>query len=67
MKVDGLDWIDWLHKTREQSEAERIRRGITGAEWLRELRTRAEVFERERENHEPSVARDRKPESKQTD
>ena len=34
MKIDGLDWIDWLHKIRADSEAERKRRGISGAEWL---------------------------------
>ena len=67
MKVDGLDWIDWLHKTREQSEKDRLRRGISGTEWLRELRARAEAFQRERANDEPSVVRDRKPESRQPD
>ena len=33
MKIDGLDWIDWLHRQRERSEAERKRRGISGADW----------------------------------
>jgi hypothetical protein len=60
MKVDGLDWIDWLHKAREKSERERIRRGISGAEWLKEIRTRAEAFKRERASHEASVVHDRK-------
>jgi len=35
MKIEGLDWLDWLHKIRAESEAERKRRGLTGAEWLR--------------------------------
>jgi len=60
MKVDGLDWIDWLHKAREESERERIRRGISGVEWLKEIRARAEAFKRERASHEAPVVRDRK-------
>jgi hypothetical protein len=35
MKIEGLDWFDWLHKIRAESEAERKRRGLKGAEWLR--------------------------------
>jgi hypothetical protein len=60
MKIDNLDWLDWLHKTREDSEQERKRRGLSGAEWLKELRVRADEFERERRDSQPSVARDRK-------
>jgi hypothetical protein len=60
MKVDGLDWIDWLHKTREESERERMRRGISGSEWLKEIRARAEAFKRERASREAPVARDSK-------
>jgi hypothetical protein len=52
--------MDWLHKSREESEKERIRRGISGAEWLREMRIRAEAFERERAARDTPVARDRK-------
>jgi len=37
-----------LHKTREESEKERLRRGISGAEWLKQIRARAEAFQRER-------------------
>jgi hypothetical protein len=40
MKIDGLDFIDWLHKIRAESEAERKRRGLSGADWVR-LRRRA--------------------------
>jgi len=35
MKIEGLAWLDWLHKIRAESEAERKRRGLTGPEWLR--------------------------------
>jgi hypothetical protein len=62
MKIDGLDWMDWLHRQRERSEAERKRRGISGAEWLREIRARAETYVRERAGHDTPVARD-KPQS----
>jgi len=30
MKIDGLDWMDWLHKIRRDSEAERKRLGLSG-------------------------------------
>lgn len=38
MKIDGLDWIDWLHKTRRELEEKRIREGLSVEEWLRQLR-----------------------------
>ena len=59
MKIDGLDWIDWLHRQRERSEAERKRRGISGADWLREIRDQAEAYLRERPRHDAPVVRDR--------
>ena len=59
MKVDGLDWIDWLHKAREESERERIRRGISGAEWLKEIRAQAETYVKERASRDTPVARDK--------
>jgi hypothetical protein len=62
MKIDGLDWIDWLHRQRERSEAERKRRGISGADWLREIRAQAEAYLRERPCHDAPIARD-KPQS----
>jgi len=61
MKIDGLDWIDWLHRQRESSEAERKRRGISGADWLREIRAQAEAYLRERPRHDAPVARDKPP------
>jgi hypothetical protein len=59
MKIDSLDWIDWLHSQRERSEAERKRRGISGAEWPKEIRARAEAYVTERASHDTPVARDR--------
>jgi len=35
MKIDGMDWMDWLHKVRHESEQERKRLGLSGEEWLR--------------------------------
>ncbi len=62
MKIDGLDWIDWLHKKREESELERKRRGISGADWLKEIRARAEAFLEDRAHRDSAVVRDRKAE-----
>jgi hypothetical protein len=62
MKIDGLDWIDWLHRQRERSEAERKRRGISGADWLREIRAQAEAYLKERPSHDAPIVRD-KPQS----
>jgi len=60
MRIDGLDWMDWLHKTRQEMEAERTRRGISELEWMKEIRRRAQAYLRERACRETPVARDRK-------
>jgi hypothetical protein len=62
MQIDGLDWMDWLHKKREESENERKRRGISGAEWLKDIRARAEAYMEDRASRNSTVARD-KPQS----
>ncbi|MFO7651645.1 MAG: hypothetical protein R6X13_09955 [bacterium] len=38
MEIDGLDWLDWLHKTRRELEEKRVREGLSVEEWLRRLR-----------------------------
>jgi hypothetical protein len=48
MKIDGLDWMEWLHDQRRAAEADRKRRGLSGADYLRECareaaRVRAEL------------------------
>ncbi len=48
MKIDGLDWIDWLHKTRREAEEKRIRDGLSVEEWLTRLRDRTEEARAER-------------------
>jgi hypothetical protein len=60
MKIDGMDWMDWLHKTRQEMENERKRRGQSEVEWLREARARAEVMKQELACQDTPVARDRK-------
>jgi len=60
MKIDGLDWMDWLHRVRHEAEAKRIRDGLTVEQWLRQIRVRAtESRERRRGQEYPAVARDK--------
>ncbi len=59
MKIDGLDWIDWLHKVRHEAEAKRIRDGLSVEEWLRLAAARDdEVRAGLPAREEPHVARD---------
>ena len=60
MKIDGLDWMDWLHKTRQKMEDERKRRGQNEVEWLREAGARAKAIKQELAGREASVVHDRK-------
>ncbi len=60
MKIDGLDWMEWLHKVRREAEEKRIRDGLSVDEWLRQLRTRAaESRARRRSSELPPVVRDK--------
>ena len=60
MKIDGLDWMDWLHKVRHEAEAKRIRDGLSVEEWLHQVRARAAESRQRRHDHEyPAVARDK--------
>jgi len=36
METEELDFMDWLHDQRRQAEADRKRRGLSGADYLRE-------------------------------
>ncbi|UCG43217.1 MAG: hypothetical protein JSU73_00970 [candidate division WOR-3 bacterium] len=47
MKIDGQDWIDWLHRVRAESEAERKRLGISLAERLEQAEKSADRIEKE--------------------
>ena len=60
MKIDGLDWMDWLHKVRHEAEAKRIRDGLSVEEWLHQVRARAaESRERRRSREYPAIAHDK--------
>ncbi|MBM3332244.1 hypothetical protein FJY68_10430 [candidate division WOR-3 bacterium] len=60
MKVDGLDWIDWLHKVRHEAEAKRIQDGLSVEEWLRRAAARDDAVRAGLPAREqPSVARDK--------
>jgi hypothetical protein len=60
MKIDGLDWMDWLHKVRHEAEEKRIRDGLTVEQWLHQVRVRAaESRERRRSLEHTNVARDK--------
>ena len=60
MKIDGLEWMDWLHKTRREAEAKRIRDGLSVEEWLRrEARRDDELRASLLESECPPVARDK--------
>jgi len=58
MKIDGLDWMDWLHKIRRESEAERKRLGLSGEEWLQHKDKRAAEVRREIASLAAPAARD---------
>ena len=60
MKIDGLDWMDWLHKIRAESEEERKRLGISGVEWLERVEAEADLIQKEIELLTATQARDRK-------
>lgn len=34
MKIDGMEFLDWLHEARRKSEEDRQRHGLTYAERL---------------------------------
>jgi len=60
MKIDGLDWMDWLHKTRRDAEEKRIRDGLSVEQWLQQVRARAAEAKTQRRSRErPPVARDK--------
>jgi hypothetical protein len=60
MKVDGLDWMDWLHKVRHEAEEKRVRDGLSVEGWLRHAAgLDDEVRAGLREREHPPVARDK--------
>jgi hypothetical protein len=59
MKIEGLEWLDWLHRVRAESEAERKRLGISIAERLGRAEATAERIERELSGLAAPIARDK--------
>jgi len=62
MKIDGLDWMDWLHKTRRDSEQKRKQLGFSRVEWLRRIGQEADQIRSEMAAKAQPLARD-KPQS----
>jgi len=60
MKIDGLEWMDWLHETRQKMEDERKRRGQSELEWRREAGVRARAIKQGLASRETPVVCDRK-------
>jgi len=60
MKIDGMEWMDWLHNMRAKEEEKRMRDGISGAEWLRSVSAHAQAVLAGLPEHEHApVARDK--------
>ena len=62
MKIDGLDWMDWLHKTRRESEEKRKQLGLSRLEWLRRIEAEADEIRSKLAARTQPIARD-KPQS----
>lgn len=62
MKIDGLDWMDWLHKTRRESEQKRKRLGLSRVEWLGRIGQEVDQIRSEMAAKAQPVVRD-KPQS----
>jgi hypothetical protein len=58
MKIDGLDWMDWLHKTRRESEQKRKQLGLSRVEWLRRIEQEADQIRSEMAAKAQTIARD---------
>ena len=59
MKIDGLEWLDWLHETRRKSEQERKRLGLSRVEWLKRMEQEADRIRAELHAPAQFVARDK--------
>lgn len=59
MKIDGLDWMDWLHKVRREFEEERKRLGLSRVEWLKRMESEADQIRAELAARAQPVAHDR--------
>jgi hypothetical protein len=62
MKIDGLDWMDWLQKTRREYEQKRKQLGLSRVEWLGRIGHEADQIRSEMAAKAQPVARG-KPQS----
>jgi len=60
MKNEKSDFLDWLHEQRRAAEADRKRRGLSGADYLRECAKEAARVREELAAHRQFVAREKK-------
>jgi len=59
MKTDSPDFLDWLHEQRRAAEADRKRRGLSGADYLRECTREAAQVRDELATRRQVTARDK--------
>jgi hypothetical protein len=60
MKIDGLEWMDWLHRIRRESQEERQRLGLSYAERLARAEQVADAVTEELAS-QSLIARDKLP------
>ncbi len=60
MNSEGLDFLDWLHDQRRAAEADRKRRGLSGADYLRECAREAARVREELAARRPATVRGKK-------
>ena len=59
MKNEEPDFLDWLHEQRRAAETDRKRRGLSGADYLRECAREAARVREELAEHRQLTARDK--------
>lgn len=59
MKTEDSDFLDWLHEQRRAAEADRKRRGLSGADYLRECAREAVRVREELAARRQVTARDK--------
>ena len=60
MKIDGMDWMDWLHKLRADREKARREKGISDEDEMKQCFARGRrIMAEVRKRGSPSVVRDR--------
>ena len=59
MKTEEPDFLEWLHEQRRAAEADRKRRGLSGADYLRECAREAARVRDELATRRQVTARDK--------